>query len=123
MSQRIPPSARPPPSRRGYRPAAVVVTGLPFPLSSDSVGSVCKRNKNPSAIEEVLRAIKAVRPDLRLHAFGTKLTALGNAYIRDNLESSDSMAWSFGAWKEGRNPNDWREAASYCDRVQQRLAA
>lgn len=85
------------------------------------VGSVCKRNGRPDAIEAVLRAIKGERPDLRLHGFGLKLTALGNAYVRENLESSDSMAWSFGAWKEGRNPNDWREAMKYCERVRSRL--
>jgi hypothetical protein len=87
------------------------------------VGSVCKRNGKPDAIEAVLRAIKTERPDLRLHGFGLKLTALGNEYVRENLESSDGMAWSFGAWKEGRDPNDWREAMRYVDRVSERLAA
>lgn len=33
------------------------------------VGSICKRNGNPRAILDVLIAIKAVRPDLRLHGF------------------------------------------------------
>src|SRR4051795_10333681 len=87
------------------------------------VGSVCRRNGNPSAIEAVLRAIKTERLDLRLHGFGLKLTALGNSFVRENLESSDSMAWSFGAWKAGRNPNDYREATAYCARVQERLAS
>jgi hypothetical protein len=41
------------------------------------VGSVCKRNGNPRAIEAVLLAIRAERPDLRLHGFGLKTTALG----------------------------------------------
>jgi hypothetical protein len=85
------------------------------------VGSVCKRSGKPDAIEAVLRAIKAERPDLRLHGFGLKLTALGNPYVRENLESSDSMAWSFGAWKAGRDPNDWKIAQEYCAKVQQRL--
>jgi hypothetical protein len=84
---------------------------------------VCKRNGKPEAIEAVLRAIKGGRPDLRLHGFGLKLTALGNAYVRENLESSDSMAWSFGAWKAGRDPNSWEEAMRYVDRVSERLAA
>jgi hypothetical protein len=87
------------------------------------VGSVCRRNGNPAAIEAVLRAIKIERPDLRPHGFGLKLTALSNAFVRDNLESSDSMAWSFGAWKAGRDPNSWEEAMRYCERVQERLAA
>jgi hypothetical protein len=71
----------------------------------------------------VLRAIKIKRSDLRLHGFGLKLTALGNFSVRDNLESSDSMAWSFGAWKAGGNPNSWEEVMRYCRRVQERLAA
>src|SRR4051794_8791446 len=54
------------------------------------VGSVCKRNGRPDAIEAVLRAIKTERPDLRMHGFGLKLTALSNQFVRDNLESSDS---------------------------------
>jgi hypothetical protein len=87
------------------------------------VGSVCKRNGDPKSIVAVLSAIKKERPDLRLHGFGIKLTALGNAYIRDALHSSDSMAWSFAAWKQGRNPNDWHEAQAYCTRVEERLAA
>lgn len=33
------------------------------------VGSVCKRQKNPKLIVAILRAIKEVRPDLRLHGF------------------------------------------------------
>src|SRR5215217_2374606 len=90
---------------------------------TQGVGSVCKRNGKPDAIEAVLRAIKTERPDLRLHGFGLKLTALSNQCVRKNLESSDSMAWSFGAWKEGRDPNDYREAVAYCERVQDRLAA
>ncbi len=37
MNLRIPPTARSPPPSGGYRPAEVVVTGLPFPLSSDTL--------------------------------------------------------------------------------------
>jgi len=81
------------------------------------VGSVCKRNSNPAAIESVLLAIKRERPDLRLHGFGLKVTALGSGVVRDCLYSADSMAWSFAARYEGRNGNDWREAASYVNRV------
>lgn len=40
------------------------------------VGSVCKRNSKPSAILGVLDAIHRSRPDLRLHGFGLKMTAL-----------------------------------------------
>lgn len=64
------------------------------------VGSVCKRNASPSSIVQVLKAIKQERPDLKLHGFGIKTTALAWEYVRDNLESADSMAWSFAARKE-----------------------
>jgi hypothetical protein len=87
------------------------------------VGSVCKRNGNRSAVGAVLGTSKTERPDLRLHGFGLKLTALGNENVRENLGSSDSIAWSFGAWKAGRDPNDWREAMSYVRRVEDRLVA
>lgn len=81
------------------------------------VGSVCKRNAKASAIVAVLRAIKAVRPDLRLHGFGIKLTSLADAQVNDMLDSADSMAWSFSARKQGRNPNCWTEAQRFVDRV------
>jgi hypothetical protein len=81
------------------------------------VGSVCKRNGNPSTIVEVLRAIRSVRPDLRLHGFGVKTTALAWADVRDNLYSADSMAWSFAARMEGRDGNDWRNAVKFQDRI------
>lgn len=81
------------------------------------VGSVCKRNSNPAAIEAVLLAIKAVRPDLRLHGFGVKLTALTSQLVRKLLFSADSMAWSFAARYEGRDGNDPAEAVRYQRRI------
>jgi hypothetical protein len=81
------------------------------------VGSVCKRNSRPEQIEAILKAIKRGRPDLRLHAFGVKLTALGSNVVRDAIWSADSMAWSFAAWKQGRNQNDWREARAFVERI------
>lgn len=81
------------------------------------VGSVCKRNSDPAAIEAVLLAIKKVRPDLRLHGFGIKVTALRSKVVRQNLESADSMAWSFAARINGRNGGDWREALSFTNKV------
>lgn len=81
------------------------------------VGSVCKRNGNPRAIEDVLMAIKAVRPDLRLHGFGLKITALTSGLVRALLYTADSMAWSYAARKQGRNANDWREAERFMDRI------
>lgn len=82
------------------------------------VGSVCKRNADPKAIEAVLLAIQAVRPDLRLHAFGLKLTALASGLVRRLLHSADSMAWSFSARKQGRNGNDWGEAERFRKNVE-----
>lgn len=81
------------------------------------VGSVCKRQGDPKAIVRVLMAIKATRPDLRLHGFGVKTTALQHAGVREMLETADSMAWSYSARKEGRNANDWREAKAFAARI------
>lgn len=81
------------------------------------VGSVCKRQGDPGAILRVLRAIKAERPDLRLHGFGVKLTALAVQAIRCLLHSADSMAWSFAARKQGRDANSPVEALAFHSRV------
>lgn len=81
------------------------------------VGSVCKRNASPSAVRDVLYCIKRARPDLRLHGFGLKSTALTSAVVRELLHSADSMAWSYAARREGRDANSWREAAAYTQRV------
>lgn len=81
------------------------------------VGSVCKRNSNPGSIVAALHAILRERPDLRLHGFGVKQTALQVPYIREALHTADSMAWSFAARVEGRNGNDWREAEAYAGRI------
>jgi hypothetical protein len=80
------------------------------------VGSLCKRNADPRAILTVLHAVKAERPDLRLHGFGVKATSLADQRVRDALWSADSMAWSFAARYEGRDANDWREAKAYLER-------
>lgn len=82
------------------------------------VGSVCKRNTNVGAIEDILLAIKRERPDLRLHGFGLKSTALASSVVRKCLHSADSMAWSFAARKQGRDANDWREAKRFSDRIE-----
>lgn len=84
------------------------------------VGSVCKRNGDPQQIVAVLRSIYDVRPDLRLHGFGLKQTALASGVVQAMLWSADSMAWSFAARREGRNANDWREADAYVRRIEQR---
>ncbi len=81
------------------------------------VGSICKRNSKPSDIAEVLGTIKAERPDIKLHGFGLKITALANAYILSLLESADSMAWSYRARRNGGNPNGLDEAANFCRQI------
>jgi hypothetical protein len=103
------------PVLQGYAPADYVrhVRMYGARLSDGAwvgVGSICKRNASPRSVEAVLLAIHAVRPDLKLHGFGLKATALRSALIFDLLETADSMAWSFNARKQGRNANDWREA-------------
>lgn len=87
------------------------------------VGSVCKRNINPAGIIEVLYSIKKARPDLRLHGFGLKITALNNGTIRNLLYSADSMAWSYHARKNSRNANDYREAEAFVGKVESSLDA
>ncbi len=81
------------------------------------VGSVCRRNHDPGQIEDILLAVKSHRRDLRLHGFGLKITALRSGIVRELLHSSDSMAWSYAARREGRNGNDWREAKRFEGRV------
>jgi hypothetical protein len=84
------------------------------------VGSVCKRNGSPDQVAAVLMEIKRVRPDLLLHGFGLKTTSLAHPFVRSMLHSADSMAWSFAARKERRNPNDWREAVRWRDAIETR---
>lgn len=79
------------------------------------VGSVCKRNINADEILAVLSVIQRERPDLKLHGFGLKRTALSSGEIRARLASADSMAWSFAARRQGRKANDWREAQMFHD--------
>jgi hypothetical protein len=82
------------------------------------VGSVCKRNGTPDAIEDVLLAIKQVRPDLRLHGFGLKIQALERASIRALLYSADSMAWSYAGRRQKRSASDPRDALRYAARIE-----
>jgi hypothetical protein len=81
------------------------------------VGSVCKRNGDAGQVAAVLLAIKRVRPDLRLHGFGLKTTALADPLVRSLLHTADSMAWSFHARINGRNGNDWREAKRWAANI------
>ena len=81
------------------------------------VGSVCKRNVNTMSILLVLDRIKHERPDLKLHGFGLKKTALSCPMVRALLHSADSMAWSFAARRDGGNGNDWRMAKAFEEEI------
>lgn len=84
------------------------------------VGSVCKRNGDPRAIEAVLLAIRRARPDLRLHGFGLKKTALSSGLVWKLLHTADSMAWSYNARRNDRNANDWREAERWVSDIEKK---
>lgn len=110
------------PVLQGYQPEEYVshlrqYGDLLNPAMWVGVGSVCKRNASPCLILEVLSAIKDARPDLRLHGFGLKITALASEAVRNELYSCDSMAWSYAARREGRDNHDWREAQAYQRKV------
>ena len=84
------------------------------------VGSVCRRNGRPDAISAVLSAILDVRPDLRLHGFGVKATALARGDIRNRLYSVDSMAWSYAGRRRNSGVgkgNRLEEAVEWTERV------
>jgi hypothetical protein len=116
------------PVLQGYSPADYVRHLVAYgdrlkPGMWVGVGSVCKRNSNPDMIAEVLEPIVRLRPDLRLHGFGVKQTALFNAAVRQFFETTDSMAWSFAARRQGRDGNSPAEAAAFVDKIADVLAA
>lgn len=82
------------------------------------IGSVCKRNSSVGKVEVILEAIASERSDLKLHGFGLKKTALTSPIVNDLLYSCDSMAWSYAARRQGRNPNDWKEATQYLKAIE-----
>ena len=110
------------PVLQGYDPAEYVdhvrqYGDLLTPGMWVGVGSVCKRNARPLSARAVFEAIHAERPDLRLHGFGIKITALHDERVRELLYSADSMAWSYAARYEGRDGNDIAEAVRYVAKV------
>lgn len=107
---------------QGYEPAEYVahVRAYGERLTSGmwfGVGSVCKRNGRVGALLAVLEAVHGERPDLRLHGFGIKTTALRNQRVRDLLWSADSMAWSWAARRQGRDGNDYAEATRFAETI------
>src|SRR5262249_48802852 len=85
------------------------------------VGSVCRRNARPDEVADILRSIKNKRPDLRLHGFGLKLTALESREVRELLYSSDSMAWSYPS-RFGKGDDSLETADEYLERVKAALS-
>lgn len=84
------------------------------------IGSVCKRNASPAVIENLLMAIKAKRPDLRLHGFGIKQTTLRSGIVRELLYSADSQAHSFRPDSQGakfRTANNPTAALEYAHSI------
>lgn len=83
------------------------------------VGSVCKRQGSPYQISAVLTAILDERPDLNLHGFGVKSTALRHGDIWMRFHSVDSMAWSFaGRFYNPSRSNDLSLCLEWTDKVQ-----
>ena len=82
------------------------------------VGSICKRNSRPEAVAQVLNAVLSVRPDLRLHAFGLKTTALQRLDIAERLHSADSMAWSYDARRSGVVSHSVEHARMWTERIE-----
>jgi hypothetical protein len=68
------------------------------------VGSVCTRQGKPTEIANILKAILSVRPDLRLHGFGVKKTALQYPPVWQMLYSADSAA---AGLSRGRGKNKY----------------
>lgn len=86
------------------------------------VGSICKRNSDPAEIVRVLYAVRRLRPDLRLHGFGLKASALNSPAIVDALHTADSMAWSYEARMRGYNANSWHYAKQFEIKINRRVA-
>ena len=86
------------------------------PNSWVGVGSVCRRQRS-AAIEQIVGAIKNMRPDLRLHLFGVKTSALSFPLLHHWIYSADSAAWSYAARREGRDRNSIQEALAFWTKI------
>ena len=89
-----------------YLKAGIDLTCLP----RVGIGSVCRR----SSSHEIRRVVSVLADaGIRLHGFGVKTTGL--ALISDQLESADSMAWSYAGRKRGFKgaQNSQRVAEAY----------
>lgn len=87
------------------------------------VGSVCKRNGEPRELLQVLDAIRAARPDLRLHGFGVKTTAFRLPAIRRAIHTSDSQGRNLGVRLSGGDNNDPVHVVAFVAGMRELLAA
>ena len=81
------------------------------------IGSICKRNWNPTSIENILLCIHEVSPALRLHGFGLKETSLRSGLVRHLLWSADSIAWSFSCRMKGCKSTP-QEARAFSEKIE-----
>jgi len=119
----VPPAIAIMPVLQGYKPEEYMdhirmYDDLLTPGMLVGVGSVCKRNGNPRAIEAVLEAIKAVRPDLQLHGFGLKKTALRSHKVNQYLAECDSAGWSLAERMKGGDANGPAGAHRYVKAIE-----
>lgn len=56
------------------------------------IGAIVK--KKPKNVEWVVRGLKEVEPNIKLHGFGLKTGTLCSWYVCNNIISADSHAWS-----------------------------
>lgn len=79
-----------------------------------AIGSICGR-ETVEEIEDIITAINAKVPDVKLHGFGVKQPALlQNDTVISKLDSADSQAYNIRGMYESRNdsrPFTWQEAA------------
>jgi hypothetical protein len=68
------------------------------------VGSVCKRQGDPMLTVAVLDAILTIRPDLRLHGFGVKISSLQHAAVRRRLLQRRQHGVELFRTENGRRP-------------------
>lgn len=58
------------------------------------VGTLCGRN-DPKQVEDIIRAVRTILPDVNIHAFGLDRVCYTNEYIMDEIRSTDSLAYCY----------------------------
>ena len=86
-------------------------------ITSDywAIGSICSRKGFPHKIRRIITTIADIVPH-KIHAFGLSLTYLYDPQIFNNIYSSDSAAWVYGATKMAQKPQmilDYLEKLDY----------